>query len=127
MLSVLSAVKNREEHLLESLPTWLDIADEIVVVDWGSDKPLSENEYLVKEKKVKIVQVNKNHAKHWAFSQAYNTAARFASGEFYMVMNADESIVDPLSILSLDEPTHAFCYEGTNWESEDAHGVYFFI
>ena len=118
------AVKNRTEHLLRSYKSWLDCdcVDEVVIVDWGSDIPISEK--LEKNKKLKIVQVNKHHTRYWTFSQAYNTAARFASCDYYLIMNADEIIVSSEEICSL-EPPDTFFYEGTNWDSPSAHGVYF--
>ena len=125
MISVLCAIKNRSEHLLQSYKSWLlcEGVDEVVIVDWGSDAPISEK--LERHEKLKIVQVNPAHAKYWAFSQAYNTAARFASGDLYVIMNADEILVCPESLFSLEPPSSVFYYEGTSWESKKAHGVYF--
>ncbi|SVC90567.1 uncharacterized protein METZ01_LOCUS343421, partial [marine metagenome] len=75
---------------MQSYKSWLscECIDEVVIVDWGSDVPISEQ--LEQHDKLKIVQINREHAKYWAFSQAYNTAARFSGGDLYVVMNADE-------------------------------------
>ena len=125
MISILCGVKNRNEHLLQSYKSWLscECVNEVVIVDWGSDVPISEK--LEQHAKLKIVQINRDHSKYWAFSQAYNTAARFASGDLYVVMNADEILISPESLCILDKPSAEFCYEGTSWKSTKAHGVYF--
>jgi glycosyltransferase involved in cell wall biosynthesis len=125
MISILCGLKNRSNHLLQTYKSWLacKCVDEIVIVDWGSDVPIAEE--LEEHEKLKIVQVNRDHAKYWAFSQAYNTAARFAVGDSYVIMNADEILVSPNSLCILERPPADFCYEGTSWESSKAHGVYF--
>lgn len=124
-VSVLCGVKDRSEHLLQSYKSWLDCecVDEVVIVDWGSKEPISQK--LDDNEKLKIIQMNPNHTKYWAFSQAYNTAARFASGDTYLILNADEIIFSSESLCNLEKPNSEFCYEGTSWESEKAHGVYF--
>lgn len=123
-VSILCAVKDREEHLLRSYKSWIECpcVDEIVIVDWGSKEPISEK--LKPHKKIKVVQINPDHAKYWAFGQAYNVAARFSSCDYYLIMNADEIIVSPESVCSLEPPSDFF-YEGTSWDSPKAHGVYF--
>tara|TARA_R110000824_G_scaffold16317_2_gene67788 strand:- start:751 stop:1518 length:768 start_codon:yes stop_codon:yes gene_type:complete len=123
-ISILCAVKDRTEHLLQSYKTWLDCdcVDEVVIVDWGSKEPISEK--LEHHKKLKLVQINPDHTKYWSFSQAYNTAARFASCDYYLIMNADEIMVSTKELCSLEPPSNFF-YEGTSWDSPKAHGVYF--
>ena len=69
--------------------------------------------------------IHPEHAKYWSFSQAYNTAARFASGNYYIVMNADETILTPKKICELEKPCDKFYYQGTSWPSKRAQGVYF--
>ena len=124
-ISLICAVKDREEHLLKSYESWLDCScvDEIVIVDWGSKEPISKK--LPDNDKIKIVQVNPDHAKYWSFSQAYSTAARFSSGSYLMLMNADEIILNPEKICGLEKPSSEFYYQGTSWASKRAHGVYF--
>lgn len=123
--SILSAVKNREEHLLRSYKSWLscESVNEVVIVDWGSDTPISE--ILEKSEKLKIVRVNPEHSKYWTFTQSFNIAARVASGDSFIIMNADEIFVEPEEVDRIEPPSKEFYYEGTNWDSERAHGVYF--
>ena len=124
-ISVLSAVKNRSEHLLQSYKSWLSCpcVDEVVIVDWGSHHPIRKE--LESDEKLKIVEISPAHAEYWAFSQAYNVAARFASGDSYVIMNAAELLLSPESLCQLDSPNNKFFYEGTSWDSPKAHGVYF--
>tara|TARA_Y100001938_G_scaffold53953_1_gene75398 strand:- start:1051 stop:1806 length:756 start_codon:yes stop_codon:yes gene_type:complete len=124
-ISLLCGIKDREEHLLRSYPSWLECegVDEIIIVDWGSSRPISE--ILEKNEKLKIVRVNPSHCKYWSFSQAFNTAARFSSNEHFVFINADEIIVDKNEISELPKPDHTFFYEGTSWDNPKAHGVYF--
>ena len=125
MISVLCGVKNRSEHLLQSYKSWLSCegVDEVVIVDWGSDTPISQE--LEQDEKLKIVQISPSNAKHWAFSQAYNLAARFATSDYLVLMNADEIIVDKKEISELPVPDSAFFYEGILWEDVRSQGVYF--
>lgn len=125
MISVLCAIKNRSEHLLQSYKSWLlcEGVDEVVIVDWGSDTPICQE--LEQHEKLKIVQVNPNHTKYWAFGQAYNLAARFATSDYLLLMNADEIIIDKKEICELSIPDSDFFYEGISWEDSRAHGVYF--
>tara|TARA_R110000824_G_scaffold152858_2_gene324252 strand:+ start:319 stop:1086 length:768 start_codon:yes stop_codon:yes gene_type:complete len=124
-ISIISAIKDREDHFLQSYKSWLSCDDinEVVVVDWGSERPISE--IVEKDDRLRIIQVNKEHCNYWAFSQAFNLAARFASSTSFVVMNADEVLVEPSQICSIPAPTDKFYYEGTSWDSEKAHGVYF--
>ena len=124
-ISILCAVKDREEHLLRSYKSWLscECVSEIVIVDWGSEEPISKK--IPENDRIKIIQVNPEHAKYWSFSQAYNTAARFASGDYYLVMNADEIILTPEKICKIEKPCNEFYYQGTSWASKRAQGVYF--
>tara|TARA_E500000331_G_scaffold324950_1_gene341690 strand:- start:2034 stop:2822 length:789 start_codon:yes stop_codon:yes gene_type:complete len=116
---------NRQTHLLRSYPSWIECegVDEIVIVDWGSDTPVSE--VLEKHDKLKIIRVNPSDCKYWSFSQAFNLAARFSSCEHFVFINADEIILDKYEISKLDRPDHTFFYEGTCWDDKRAHGVYF--
>jgi len=126
-ISIISAVKDRKEHLLSSYESWLkcNCVSEVVIVDWGSKEPVSE--FLKESEKIKIVRVNPDHCRYWSFSQAYNIAARIASGLYIAVMNADEIILEPDVFCSIPIPLaeNKMFYEGTLWGSEKAHGVYF--
>ena len=116
---------NRAKHLLRSYSSWIECegVDEIVIVDWGSDTPVSE--VLEKHDKLKIIRVNPSDCKYWSFSQAFNLAARFSTCEHLLFINADEIILDKYEISKLDKPDNTFFYEGTCWDDKRAHGVYF--
>jgi len=142
LLSLLCGIKikedsyvDRREHLLEALPSWYECScvDEIVLVDWGSDIPLSE--FVQKNDKIKIIRFRPEQTRCWSFSQSYNTAARFASGDTFLIMNADEVILDKELVCNLKPPKEpedwsqeredVFYYEGTSWENNAGNGAYF--
>jgi len=125
-VSIISAVKDRKEHLLSSYESWCacECVSEVVIVDWGSEEPISE---FIKSDKVKIIRVNPDHCKYWSFSQSYNLAARMCSADYIALMNADEVILEPDVFCCIPVPLakDKLFYEGTLSGSEKAHGVYF--
>jgi len=82
--SIICACMNREKNLKKSLDSWLSSgdADEIVIVDWSSDTPLS-----FEHPKVKIFRVQGESS--WCLSMAYNLAASLASGDILYKLDAD--------------------------------------
>ena len=75
---------NRKENLLKSLDSWLlsDGVDEIIIVDWSSDIPLS-----IKEERVKIIRVEDENK--WVQTQAFNLAARFTTKDSICKVDCD--------------------------------------
>jgi glycosyltransferase involved in cell wall biosynthesis len=92
-ISLITAVKNREETLRQVLPTWLENPEikEIVIVDWSSDHSLESlvNEFQDGRIFLAIVE---DQAK-WVLSYAYNLAARLASRNQILKMDADVKIM----------------------------------
>lgn len=88
-ISVITAIKNRTEHLEQSLPTWLSNkqVDEVVVVDWSSDEPLCPLIDKYQDGRIKLVEV-KGQSK-WNLAMAYNLAARFSSFDKILKTDAD--------------------------------------
>ena len=88
-ISLITAVKNREETLRQALPTWLTNReiDEIIIVDWSSDHSLETlvNEFQDGRIKLAIVEDQPK----WILSYAYNLAARFTSRSQILKMDAD--------------------------------------
>ena len=125
MISILSAVKDRQEHLLSSVSSWIDCecVSEIIITDWGSKEPICDK--LPHSDKIRIIRVNPDHCEYWSFSQAYNLSARICYSDYLLFINADEIIVDPKQLCSLERPSEDFYYEGVSWDSDKAHGVYF--
>ena len=44
-ISIVTACMNREDFLVQALPSWLQIEEvnEVVIVDWSSKKPVIES------------------------------------------------------------------------------------
>lgn len=95
-VSVITAAKNRDT-IFEVLPIWLsdDHVDEIVVVDWGSDVPFSnqlkavglspELQKLVEQK----LRISRTEHVDWILSWAFNMAASLATGDILLKLDAD--------------------------------------
>jgi len=59
-LSIATSVMNRTEHLLESVVTWLRLPfKKIVIIDWSSDKPVSESliEHGIDDDRISITRI----------------------------------------------------------------------
>jgi glycosyltransferase involved in cell wall biosynthesis len=88
-ISVISAIKNRAEHFEQSLQTWLSHSqvNEIVVVDWSSDEPISPIIEKYQDGRIKLVEV-KGQSK-WNLAMAYNLATRFTTFDKIVKTDAD--------------------------------------
>jgi glycosyltransferase involved in cell wall biosynthesis len=89
MISIFTAVMNREERMAETLNNWLQFNwfDEVVIVDWSSAVPF---EYADKRVKIHRVEGEQN----WILSQAYNLSAQLTKGDILVKMDADYRIKD---------------------------------
>lgn len=78
MISIIYGSMNREKNLISSLDSWINshsYITEIVVVDWSSDIPLIENQYisdLVSNKKIKLIRVE--NETYFSLPMSYNLA-----------------------------------------------------
>lgn len=88
-ISIIIAIKNRVEHFEQSLQTWLSHSqvNEIVVVDWSSDEPISPIIKKYQDGRIRLVEV-KGQSK-WNLAMAYNLAARFTSFDKILKIDAD--------------------------------------
>lgn len=95
-ISVVSCCKNRNDNLVQALPSWLARYEvsEIVVVDWSSDRPVAASlaEAGLADPRIRIVRVEDEP--RWILSYAFN--AGFRAARFAKVLKADADIVlDP--------------------------------
>lgn len=91
-ISLITALKNRKEHLEKTLPNWLkfDQIDQIVILDWDSnDDPLS---IVEKYDDGRIDYIHVSNQSEWILSRAYNLAAQFAKYTHLLKLDADISI-----------------------------------
>lgn len=87
-LSVCLIVKNEEKFLAQSLKSVRDIAQQIIVVDTGSTDRTVE---IAKEFGAEIY----SHTWSDDFSAARNTALEHATGDWILVLDADEELPAP--------------------------------
>lgn len=86
-LTLAMIVKNESEHLGRCLASTVDIVDEIIVVDTGSTDNTKEIALSFGAKVFDFVWIND-------FSEARNFALRQSSGDWNLVLDADEYIVN---------------------------------
>jgi len=91
-ISLFTAIKNRTDLLEKALPTWTicNEIDEIIIVDWSSDKSLRR--LIRKFQNGKILLVMVTGQGKWILSRAFNLAARFTTGRMILKIDADVMI-----------------------------------
>jgi hypothetical protein len=90
---------DRNRNLLSSLRYWLKVEniDEIIIVDWSSQKPLIKNIELLNDSRIKLIRVDKMF--RWVLSWAYNLAV--SQTTFDKVLKLDSDIILPSNFLDL--------------------------
>jgi hypothetical protein len=91
-ISIISACKNRGRALSISLSSWIQFneVEEIVIVDWNSDKKISDLTNL--SDKIKIITVP--NEKYFNQPQPLNLAASFVKSEYILKLDSD-TIINP--------------------------------
>ncbi|HAR5738361.1 TPA: glycosyltransferase, partial [Staphylococcus pseudintermedius] len=87
-ISVVYIVKNERDYIIKSLLSILDLADEIIIVDTGSEDNTLDLIKKMCDKKIKIFTFN------WCddFSKARNFANAKATCDWIMILDADEIV-----------------------------------
>lgn len=77
-VTIVTAVMDRSDHLLQVLPTWLahPVVKEIVILDWSSRKPLQRILRTMHDERIRIIRVK--NQRQWVLSWAFNLAFSFA-------------------------------------------------
>lgn len=94
-VSITTGCHNRLDFLRQSLRTWLATVepDEIVVVDWGSTKPLHESlEEFAGDPRLVIARVEDQ--KTWKNAKCHNLELQIAKGELILRLDSD-CLIDP--------------------------------
>ena len=97
MISAIISSMNRTGRLIEMLPTWAKIESikDIVVVDWSSKDPISENkdiqEILKNFNKIKIVRVEGQ--KYFHLGKSYNLGYQFTDEKNKILLKLDVDYV----------------------------------
>lgn len=107
---------NRERHLRQSMPVWLQLPGitEVVLVDWSTDHPFED--LLAMDSRVRIVRVLGET--EWTLSYAYNLGIQLSRGE--VVFKCDADCVPEASVLQ-KIPVAGRFFAG-NWRSAPAGG-----
>lgn len=94
MYSVVTTNRNRLAYLQESLPTWQAVDDiaEIVVVDFGSDRPIELGDFADR-RKIKLVRVE--NTDEWRPGLALNIGVDHATRPLICKLDSDIAIADP--------------------------------
>jgi|CXWL01.1.fsa_nt_gi glycosyltransferase involved in cell wall biosynthesis len=87
-ISLVTACMNREQNLLSVLDSWLETdADEIVIVDWSSNRELKLLLAAYSDPRIKIIRID--NEKHWILTHAFNVGLRFASRSLVVKLDCD--------------------------------------
>ena len=101
MISAIISCMNRTDRLIQMLPTWTEVdkIKDIVVLDWSSKDPISENKEIQKilknSNKIKIVRVDEQEYFH--LGKSNNIAYTFTDQENKILLKLD---VDYMNINS---------------------------
>lgn len=103
MYSIVTPNRNRLETLREVLPSWqaTPLVSEIVIVDFGSDRPIEPADFASRDK-LKLVRVVTTE--EWRISLAINLGIDHAASDAILKLDSDIEIRRPecLAELSLD-------------------------
>jgi glycosyltransferase involved in cell wall biosynthesis len=89
-ITLCTTCMNRNEYLLQALPSWLDKNfNEIVIVDWSSQDPVLENirSRFPKAKKIRVLRVEGK--KVFNTPQARNLSTDFCGTPFILLIDSD--------------------------------------
>ena len=90
-IGLVTCVRDREENLVRTLPTWLALPkiDEVLIVDWTSRVPVSDAlaRAGIEDPRLRIVRVEGEP--RWILSHAFNLGFRMSRGQLVMKVDAD--------------------------------------
>ena len=88
MISVVTRVRNRQEHLLQSLPSWIaqPLVQDIVIVDYGSSKPIDAS-ILDASPKIRLCTVHNTPL--WKAAKAINIGVQWAACPHVLRLDCD--------------------------------------
>ena len=110
MISLVTRVRNREEHLLQSIPGWIGnrLIDDIVIVDYGSTKPI-EPSILDLSGRIRLCTVH--NAPIWKSAKAINIGVQWARCPYVLRLDCDINRVSNLKKY-LDAKTESNFFSG---------------
>lgn len=116
-IAVISCCMNRNDNLKQALSNWLQFPDikEIIIVDWSSERPVSQTLAHLTDPRLNIVRVEGE--RHWILSYAFNLAASLASEPTLLKLDADV-LLHPNFFQQHPLPPHH--YWAGNWQTAKA-------
>jgi hypothetical protein len=95
VISIVTRVRNRQEHLLQSLPSWIaqPLVRDIVIVDYGSLKPI-DPDILEASNKIRLCTVHNTPL--WKSAKAINIGVQWAVCPHVLRLDCDIDRVDNL-------------------------------
>lgn len=106
-VSVVCAVMNRPYRVIPCLRSWIDleIADDVVVVDWSSSKPVQQilSEENFKHNKLNVVRVDDET--RFNFGKAYNMAIEKCQNKIVVKVDIDYVLTDQNKLINIINDT----------------------
>jgi len=92
-ISLITSIKNRAETLREAIQTWITHPEinEIIIVDWSSDESLVPLVEEFQDGRIFLASVKDQPT--WILSHAYNLAARLATRDKLLKIDADVKVL----------------------------------
>jgi hypothetical protein len=93
-VTIATGSMNRLDHLCKALPTWLarPEADEILIVDWGSEPLLAESLMSFQDRRLRIARVS--NCRYWENARCHNLEFRLARGDLLLRLDNDHLLHD---------------------------------
>ena len=116
--SICTGVKDRNEYLLQAIPSWLKLpATEIVIIDWSSKQHTKEALSGIKGDRIKIIRVKNEDT--FGLSKVWNFAISHTKERFILKIDAD--IILKTKRIARHPVGDSFFYVGerglTGWET----------
>lgn len=115
-ISVVTAVKDREQMLKISLNSWVNFKEinEIIIVDWDSKNKIDYFENI--DSRIKVLRFNDQ--KYFNISKAYNSGIKKASHSRIMKLDVDYILNPYFNLFKNIKLNKRIFYTG-NWELEE--------
>ncbi|MDT9225541.1 MAG: glycosyltransferase [Limnospira sp. PMC 1279.21] len=127
-ISLVTCCMNRNDNLVHSLKTWLKLAeiDEIIIVDWNSNIPVSQSlqESGIKDDRILIAKVIDQP--RWILTLAYNVGLQLARYDKILKIDADNKITsDFFEKNQLVDQSEFFAGDWKYYENRYLNGTFY--
>lgn len=120
-VSILTAVKDREEDLVASLASWSQIKGlrQIVIVDWSSENPIQIAIDSLEKKCQDLIEIIRVEGQqYWQISKALNVGLKKVKSEYVLKLDADHSVCP--DIVLKNQPGRYHFHAG-DWRRGEGH------